>query len=387
VGFFGSQPLSLSEWWLHGAFGEGRRDLGEAPYEAYPWLAEGRRAMEARASEEITPWDGKVEAPPEELDPRHHDRPYSASRLERMATCPFGYFLQSILGIEPLESMDRSEEWLNAMEYGSVFHSVLERFMREICGRGEKPSFATHSERLETIGREELEKVAERVPPPSQPAFEARREELVRSCGVFLRQEEKRCGEIDAKYFEVPFGFDDAEGELMMKEPLEIALSDGRKLKLRGRIDRVDHHPGGDVWHVWDYKSGSSWKYKQPGCLAGGTVIQHAIYARAANEMLARRGESGRVAETGYYFPTSKGKGALLARKTAPGALEDALDHLCDLAASGWFPQGDLDRCKFCDFPSICLKDEESVAAQSAKEEALPDDAGVEAWKRLREVE
>ncbi|MGK2856567.1 MAG: PD-(D/E)XK nuclease family protein, partial [Thermoanaerobaculia bacterium] len=382
------QPLSMSEWWLGEAFAtEGAKArLGEALMRAYPWLADGRRAAEARASEEITAWDGKVDAPPEELDPRHQDRLYSASRLERMAACPFGYFLQSILGIEPLETIDRSEEWLSPMEYGSVFHTVLETFMREICSRGEKPGLERHRGRLAEIATAELERMRNEIPPPSDSAFDARREDLVEACVVFLRMEEKRCGEVDAKYFEVPFGFDDPEAELSMVEPLAIELGRGRSVRLRGYIDRVDHHPGRDEWHVWDYKSGSPWKFKQPGSLAGGTMIQHAIYARAVNTMLDRRGEKGRVALSGYYFPTVKGRGEQVAKVSDPASLETTLNHLFDVVGSGWFPQGDLDRCKFCDFPSICQKTKESVEEQRVQCVANLDDSAVDAWIRLQGV-
>ncbi|MFN2239453.1 MAG: PD-(D/E)XK nuclease family protein, partial [Thermoanaerobaculia bacterium] len=383
-----TQPLAMTEWWLRAAFGGGERkaDLGDAPLRAAPWLAEGMRAAGERASEKITAWDGKIVEPLEELDPRNQDRPYSASRLERMARCPYGYFLQSILGIEPLETIDRSEDWLSAMEFGSIFHTVLETFMKEICSRNEKPGFEMHNARLEEIATKELERAAESVPPPSESAFIARREDLIQSCRVFLRVEEKRCGEIDAKYFEVPFGFEDPSQDLAMNEPLTIDLGDGKSIRLRGWIDRVDHHPASDTWHVWDYKSGSSWKFKRPGSLAGGTMIQHAIYARAVNEMLERRGERGRVARAGYYFPTSKGKGALIEKPTDQASLEKTLNHIFDVVGSGWFPQGDLDRCKFCEFPSICLKSKESVAAQEMKCAASTDDPAVEAWKLLREV-
>ncbi|MGH9456086.1 MAG: PD-(D/E)XK nuclease family protein [Thermoanaerobaculia bacterium] len=387
AGFVAEHPLSMGEWWLREAFTGGRPPLGHAPRRAYPWLDEGARAMEARASDAITRWDGRIDAPAEEVDPRLQERPYSASRLERMAACPFGYFLQSILGIEPLESVERSEEWLTAMEYGSLFHTVLERFMREICDRGEKPVVALHEGRLEEIAMRELEEKAREIPPSSRSAFEARRDDLLRSCAIFLRIEEKHCGEIDAKYFEVPFGFGDAEGELAMREPLEIELRDGRSVRMRGRIDRVDHHPARDRWHVWDYKSGSPWKYKQTGSLAGGTLIQHAIYARAVNEMLARRGDAGRVEASGYYFPTPKGRGERITKVAGDGRLEEALDHLFTIVGSGWFPQGDLDRCKFCDYPSICLKTKESVAAQESKCARNADERPVEAWVRLREVE
>ncbi|MGH9457674.1 MAG: hypothetical protein ACRD2J_08560, partial [Thermoanaerobaculia bacterium] len=80
-------------------------------------------------------------------------------------------------------------------------------------------------------------------------------------------------------------------------------------------------------------------------------------------------------------------RGERIAKVAAGGKLEEALDHLFTIVGSGWFPQGDLDRCKFCDYPSICLKTKESVAAQEIKCARNADERPVEAWVRLREVE
>ncbi len=384
-----SQPLSMSEWWLRAAFATGgaKANLDDAPLRAHPWLLDGGRAVEERASGAITFWDGKVDAPPEELDPRLQNRLYSASRLERMASCPFGYFLQSILGIEPLETIDRSEDWLSPMDYGSVFHSVLETFMREICERNEKPALEKHGGRLEQIATAELERMKEEIPPPSESAYQARIEELVEACRLFLRVEEKYCGAVDPKYFEVPFGFAAEKAELSMSEPLSIDLGGGRDVRLRGRIDRVDYHPAADVWHVWDYKSGSPFKFRKPGSLMGGTMIQHAIYARAVNAMLESRGDKGRVSESGYYFPTVKGRGERIAKGSDPNSLETTLNLLFDVVGSGWFPKGDLERCKFCEFDSICNKTEKSVEAQAKQAAENSDQPGVFAWIRLQGVE
>src|SRR5213078_2152085 len=107
-------------WWLLRRFAGGDEKIAAAVLAAYPGLAAGARAEAARDSDAITKWDGLIEAPFEELDPRQNGRIYSASQLENMAGCPFRHFLQRILKIEPVDEIEYDQDtWLEAREFGS----------------------------------------------------------------------------------------------------------------------------------------------------------------------------------------------------------------------------------------------------------------------------
>ncbi|HVR42991.1 MAG TPA: PD-(D/E)XK nuclease family protein [Thermoanaerobaculia bacterium] len=376
-----SSPLSMTEWWLP------RRSGSEEILRFYPSLAEGERAEAARNSAAITRWDGKIDAPPEEVDPRKLEKIYSASQLEAMAKCPYSYFLSRILDVEPLDALERGEDWLTPMEYGSLFHDVLETFMREVCARGEKPGTANEP-RLVEIATAALARKAEQIPPPGEAAFQARRDDLIAACAIFLRAEERDCGDVDPKHFEVSFGFAErVDDGFSMPEPLELPLADGERIRVRGRIDRVDHHPASQGWHVWDYKSGSTWGFDRAGSLSAGTKVQHAIYARALEAMLRRAGIEGSVLRSGYYFPTVKGRGQRIERTSGEGELERALGLLFDTVGSGYFPHADADRCRFCDFHEICGGPEAAAERAERKHRESSDDPAVLAWRRLQEIE
>ncbi len=367
--FVDPQPLSASEWWLLRRFVDGETSLREAILAAYPQLAAGAVAVAARDSAEITKWDGKISAPPEVLDPRRNGVLYSASQLEKMAACPYQHFLERILKVNVLDDIAyEPDTWLEAHHFGTLMHEVLQRTMEEICARGEKPAMASLA-RMKEIAEEELGKWRETIPPPSESAFDRRRTDLLEACEVFLRSEEEACRTVTPSHFE--WGFDD----------FALPLGSGRSVKLRGRIDRIDRDEATGEWHVWDYKSGSTFQFEGGGRLNCGTKIQHAIYARAVESKLG-----GRVTKSGYYFPTAKGNGARLLRECADRELKDALNHLFDTIATGWFPHAGEDACKFCDFQEAC--EGPKLAAERTNRKLVNNDAdaAVKAWLNLQEV-
>ncbi len=391
AGFVDPVPLSGSEWWLLRRFGVAagaparRSHIAEAVLDAYAGLAAGALSVAARDSDEITKWDGLIEAPPEDLDPRRNGGIYSASQLENMAGCPYRHFLGRILKIHPLDEIAYEQDtWLEANEFGSLVHELLQAVMTELCASRRKPSM-DFLPRMQSIAEEALAEWRDEVPPPSEAAFEKRRQELLDSCEVFLRTEEKACRTVTPKHFEVSFGADENDG-VAMPEAFTLPLGKGKSIKLRGRIDRVDHDETADEWHVWDYKSGSTYQFDRGGVLGRGTKIQHAIYARAFEAMLSRKGLGGRVTRSGYLFPTTKGRGTRLLRECSDLDLKEALNSLFDVIATGFFPHGDEEACKFCDFKSVCGGPKLASERMERKLAKNANEPGVQAWRKLQET-
>jgi ATP-dependent helicase/nuclease subunit B len=390
-GFVDARTLGASEWWLQQRFGR-RADLpasawSETLLAAYPHLATGREAEEARSSDRLTKWDGRIEAPGLELDPRRNGRVYSASQLEMMASCPYRYFLARILHVEPLDDFVFSpERWLEAHEFGTLLHEVLQKVMTTLCASNEKPSLDALP-RLQIIAEDALKTWRGLIPPPNEAAYERRHSELLQSLEIFLRSEEEACRDVTPRYFEVSFGFrEDDAGSIAMPEPVRLELGPDAALDLRGRIDRVDHDEQRDEWLIWDYKSGATYDYDQGGTLQRGKKVQHAIYARALEQMLRRRGLSGRVVRSGYFFPTPKGRGARIDRVTREGELEHALNALFDVVARGTFPHAEEAACKWCEFQELCGGAGEAARRMDAKLAANANDPAVAAWMRLQGI-
>lgn len=303
----------------------------------YPWIRCGEAARAARWSNEYTVHDGLLaDGDYPELDflrGRADGPPMSAGRLETFAETPYLYFLQYVLGVEPLDEPALDEEpWLNALRRGSILHATFEAFMKELEEEGEQPA-PDHESRLRSVLEDELAAEAEEVAPPSDVVEEAAFRQLWADALVFLRSEIERGPTHTPLHHEVGFGYGPyrrAENDLG-----DVALTvDGHRVSLRGRIDRVDRGPEGELV-VWDYKTGSASSFEEGDPLDDGAQLQWALYAYAL-ENLEREG----VRASGYYFPTTKEMGTRLAFDPAAHrtAVERCLRQLSALAARGSFP-------------------------------------------------
>ena len=152
----------------------------------------------------------------------------------------------------------------------------------------------------------------EKVPPPSELAFGQRRDDILVACRTFLALEEEHCREMTPRFFEIPFGLPRAEARasIASREPVSIATAAGETFALRGSIDRVDEAPDGS-FHVWDYKTGGTWRHKEKRGIHGGRQIQHALYAMALEVLLSRaRGSPPRCRGRATSFRAARARGS-----------------------------------------------------------------------------
>jgi ATP-dependent helicase/nuclease subunit B len=147
---------------------------------------------------------------------------------------------------------------------------------------------------------------------------------------------------------------------------IEMVLARGRRIRLRGRIDRVDRLTNGD-YEVIDYKTGSLYRDRYGKTFAQGRLLQHALYAYAARSTLANGNGPVNVARSTYYFITEKGSGE---RVVKPGNLNAApvVRDIADAIGAGAFirPGQDSD-CRYCDYARAC--DGKAVEQASVKRE------------------
>jgi ATP-dependent helicase/nuclease subunit B len=353
----------------------------------YPWFEDGRAATDARASDELTIWDGRLQGAAPELDPRRTGRPISASNIQGLARCPFSYFVRNVLRVDPLDDLERDvTRWLEPRDEGSLLHEVFREFLEGITQRGEKPDADRHLDAILAIAGERIESWRERVPPSSAVAFEAQRETILTACRTFLASEAEHCRDATPRWFEVGFGMRGAaeRSGVGSDEPVEIGLPAGQRILLRGSIDRVDE-AGDGSFHVWDYKTGSAAGIQEGRGIFGGRQAQPALYALAVESLLQRRGRAGSVSRSGYFFPGRKGEGQ---RMTIPLDAEETgttLARLFDLTAAGLFPHATTkDGCKFCDFESICGGAADASAASKRKLAASSEPA-LAAFRRIHD--
>lgn len=352
-------PLGREEWLLAraGALREpGGRDAAadglEPPLEAalVNAVAEWERALQERtrrgADLRPSPWSGHLRDPVvrDGLARRFGpDRIWSASQLERYATCPFLYLVERVLG---LAGVEEAEEETSALTFGGVAHEVLERFYRTM----ERPLPSDFDGRAAARLDAVLEEVRKRR--------EAGDEWL--GIPVLWRQTLRRIREAVEGYlrWELPLldrnGHAPVETEYAFgfgeEDPVHLVGLDrggaGVELRLRGRIDRVDVVGEGEGarYHVIDYKSGMLPSAK--GYLDGST-LQAALYLSAWTAATGLRGQTsgyrsiksptGKGSQRAVRWEDDKHRAALAIASSIPGRLRAGhFEPVLAEARSGW---------------------------------------------------
>ena len=205
----------------------------------------------------------------------------SVSRLERFASCAYSYFLQY-----GLELKEREEYSFEDVDMGTLFHRVLERFPALLAEQGQN-WFDFTKETGERLLDQAIEEVS--VQYGDSVLFSSARYQYVvsrmkRILGrtIFTLQDQLRKGSFAPEYFEVSFQ------SLTNLNAVNIRLTEHEKMRLMGRIDRVDLCRDED--HVYvkviDYKSGNH--SLDIAAVYYGLELQLVVYMNAAMELVAR---------------------------------------------------------------------------------------------------
>ena len=175
----------------------------------------------------------------------------SVSQLETYATCPFQYFAKYMLRLR-----ERAEAVLAPVDVGQVHHAILEDLVRNLTGRHQALGGLSEEELLSNL-TESCHRVALRLPDRGVLSNARQTYELRRSAariGRILRAQRdiSRAGVSKPRSAELPFGVE-APGSL---PAVELSTPAGRRVFLRGYIDRVDLAEVGDelLGVVIDYK-------------------------------------------------------------------------------------------------------------------------------------
>jgi ATP-dependent helicase/nuclease subunit B len=202
----------------------------------------------------------------------------SVSRLEEFAQCPFKFFVRS-----GLHAGERKVFELDARERGTFQHDVLKIFHEQLVAEKKRWRDLTPRQAREQIGQIAAIFAADfrggllRDSPQTKFAARAMTESLQDFVEVIVSWMRSQY-EFDPAAVELSFGEQDSPAPAW-----EIDLGGGRKLALRGRIDRVDlcREPDSQsaLAVVLDYKS--SGKKLEAVLMENGVQLQLAAYLSA----------------------------------------------------------------------------------------------------------
>ncbi len=177
------------------------------------------------------------------------DKYFSITELELFAKCPYKYFLSRVLNISTEEEI---EEDITRLEIGNLLHQILYRFFSKL--KNEKRDFYDElnsnydnlKKEIHAIAIEEMEQIK-----TFNPYFFLVEEYFFGTATsdsiltAFLNFEAEREVKIP------PFEF-----EKMLNA--EVLGDNGEKIRLKGKIDRIDFDPTSNVFKVIDYKTGKT---------------------------------------------------------------------------------------------------------------------------------
>ncbi|MDA1213313.1 MAG: PD-(D/E)XK nuclease family protein [Planctomycetota bacterium] len=310
------------------------------------------------------------------------DHEYSATELEEYATCPFRFFLKSILHVEPLES---PEPETNHLRRGIVVHSILSTLLREARDEQQAP----REWQAKAIAKRFHELVGAKL---GQRLSEGRLHESINRIEQMLLDE---WGTLYSTqwhdYFKAfgqawdipptPEAFEIAFGRVPEESSAESApanvfpslkIGKGKQtLSVRGRIDRIDVGETGDVkvFNVIDYKTGKPPRFNQED-VNSGRALQLLLYALAV-QRLGMVGPDAKpfqmvywsIKNEGYALGmTGQGKKAnckpvdVAVWESLVTLLELRLPQLVNLMQIGQFPVYNADpQCTgLCDYRTVC---------------------------------
>ena len=214
------------------------------------------------------------------------DRQFSYSQLETYAKCPYKYFAERVLKIEPNE--EPTDE-LEFHELGTLLHLILYEFYTELQKEKITLSGCTNEDFLKATKL--IFKIAENKISEAHFNSPLTFFEKERILGIegknknsvlykFLLYERENKDGFTPAFFETGFG---NFGNNNNKETLLKKLKIG-EIKIRGKIDRIDINEDQDKFKVVDYKlSGNTPSISN---LQKGIALQIPLYLYAAKELI-----------------------------------------------------------------------------------------------------
>ncbi|MEK6777668.1 MAG: PD-(D/E)XK nuclease family protein [bacterium] len=262
------------------------------PHKLWP-LLHGLRVTEDRNSGD-GPYSGLLGAAAAALL-REQEAPFSVTALERYGACPFTYFCERELKVQPVEEV---EDEVEARDLGSLYHRILQRFyaahLRETGTGINADNLEQARKNMHRTAEEELNRAEARGIPGHRKIWEVRKEEVHRTLDRFIDQEveeHRETGDVPS-HFEACFGMKPFQlnDPISSTEPLTMDSETG-KIRILGKVDRIDLSTSGDkpFFSIVDYKSGKS----APGAaqIMKGESLQLPVYAAWAGTIFSNQRE------------------------------------------------------------------------------------------------
>jgi ATP-dependent helicase/nuclease subunit B len=308
------------------------------------------RALQARARRWRPEWrnvDGLVDPSPEAqeaLQARYLElqaRGFSVTALERFAACPYRFYLATVVGLRPRETVNQVEE-LDPKTRGILFHEIVHQVALELKRLGIRAS--DEAPHAEAVSDQVIARVTQDWRDKLAPAIGRVWDDAVEDLRLDVRHWLRELLQSDWELveLELPFGLGEGGAERVM-------LDSG--LTLRGRIDAVEQRQG--QLRATDYKTVEA-PPASNAIISGGKTLQPALYALVLEKLFP----SAQVSGGNAYYCTTRGGFARrpveLNEWTRKAAAELSQAISCAFS-EGFFPAApEAEACERCEFRIGC---------------------------------
>ena len=193
---------------------------------------------------------------PEKIKPEFIKKLYgetlhtTISRLERYRSCPFSFYLEYGLKLKEKKSLK-----LQPIDTGSFMHEVIDEFFEEV---------STKKISIKDLDKAEIEKIVKQI---IEEKLNLKANYIFKSIPKFMVLTDRLCRLVTLSIVYIVQGLQTTDFEVVGNEiefkngkeykPIEITTSDGRKVEITGKIDRIDlaKDETGKYIRIIDYKS------------------------------------------------------------------------------------------------------------------------------------
>ncbi|SDW67329.1 ATP-dependent helicase/DNAse subunit B [Marininema mesophilum] len=239
------------------------------------------------------------------------DQVWSVTQLNELMQCRFHFFAGRMVGARHISE---EIEGLSPLEKGELLHRILCRFW-DRYRRKSLPDFELAEEDLRGVANAVWQEFVSKDSQERDPLYlHIEKSRLIRKVLGMIRHEWSWREKEDVSDFrpillEFGFGIEKDEerirrGEIdpaTMAKPVELPLANGERLRLKGKVDRVDQDELGR-YILYDYKSGNAPDLAQ---IKEGAYLQLPLYLWAVQEVFSL---DSKLAIGVAFFTGGKGK-------------------------------------------------------------------------------
>jgi ATP-dependent helicase/DNAse subunit B len=290
----------------------------------------------------------------------HKDKIYSNTYLEAYCKCPYAFLLHKVLNIEEWEN--NFEEY-NPVDIGTIYHEVLRHYYN-IYKEDLKKSIEDNESFIFENTIDILRQLVERYSTQIGLDIKCKKgllimENVFDKLRDFIKNDIERISDFKEKL--IPYDF-----ELEFGKYGDFHLDiNGEKIRLRGKIDRIDKVLGKEKYLIMDYKSSTYGTYDIDH-MSKGLSLQLPIYIMSQKNKDIIAGIYGIISNGEFQIKLGKIEETKLITKRHKGALDnnkwdellEATKHniqeIIEKISDGDFSINPLECSSYCIYKDIC---------------------------------